>query len=315
MAPPFTGTFHLLPGGVEHLTLWFSSLSCLSKDGHHQLSFTKRPGEQPWQLVSHCCVCPQRRQSSVHSDQMPWEHLLKMMSPSLDFPTCHCISPIISHFNASDGGSQNSKHIQLYFWVCQLQRVFYQHPHLTGELQRQGLHKLWCNWSWPHQLLQTPFSIVSRAWEGMDGSRGPSSSEHTATSIGRPGSTQAPGRIESSLWKAQSLNSAKPSGEASTNTQVATFLWGTNFGAHLQSLHSADSDARGNQCSDAEGNTPPCLLYPQRQCLFRDHKQMRLSPLLASWAVFTTWATTPGTQPMNKLTHYGIYIKLNIIQP
>lgn len=205
MAPPFTGTFHLPPGGVEHLTLWFSSLSCLSKDGHHQLSFTKRPGEQPWQLVSHCCVCPQRRQSSVHSDQMPWEHLLKMMSPSLDFPTCHCISPIISHFNASDGGSQNSKHIQLYFWVCQLQRVFYQHPHLTGELQRQGLHKLWCNWSWPHQLLQTPFSIVSRAWEGMDASRGPSSSEHTATSIGRPGNTQAPGRIQSLLYEKPSL--------------------------------------------------------------------------------------------------------------
>lgn len=120
---------------------------------------------------------------------------------------------------------------------------------------------------------------------------------------------------ESSLWKAQSLNSAKPSGEARTNTQVATFLWGTNFGTHLQPLHSADSDARGNQCSDAGGNTPPCLLYPQRQCLFRDHNQMRLSPLLASWAVFTTWATTPGTQLMNKLTHGGIYIKLNIIQP
>lgn len=82
---------------------------------------------------------------------------------------------------------------------------FTKHPHLTGELQRQGLHKLWCNWSWPHQLLQTPFSIVSRAWEGMDASRGPSSSEHTATSIGRPGNTQAPGRIQSLLYEKPSL--------------------------------------------------------------------------------------------------------------
>lgn len=102
-------------------------------------------------------VCgPKELRHSSPSDQrdlMLRGHLLQMTLPSLDFPTHNSISPIISRFNSSDGASQNSKHIQLYFWVCQRQRDFYQCPHLTGELQRHRLHKLWCNRSRPHQLL------------------------------------------------------------------------------------------------------------------------------------------------------------------
>lgn len=110
-----------LPGVIGHLLLWLLSwLACLWMD--IQLSLTKSKSDGG--PLAHC-TWPQRSKTIFFfrlkwpdATRPRWHHPVWTSQPTA------AISPVVSHFNSSAGGSQNLKHIPLCSWICQLQRLF-----------------------------------------------------------------------------------------------------------------------------------------------------------------------------------------------
>lgn len=131
--------------------------------------------------------------------------------------------------------------------------AFHQHPQESFK----GIDLMSCGgvtvWSCGHghtSSCQFAFLLFPRAWEGLTASSSPLSSEHTATPVWKPGSTQPPGWIHSSLWTSPAFAFPNPSTRAGINTHAAAVLWGADFGAHrLGCSWESLSDAERNKYS------------------------------------------------------------------